>query len=135
MNKLTLTAAVAATVLAVGAANAADVNANANVKAETGLGATLSNTGSAIKEKAGQAVDATSGAYHETMAEHDASATQADIKDGDMKAAAEDAKAAADHKAKAVNAKAKAKVHAKAAAMHGHKAKVAAGMSSETEAK
>jgi hypothetical protein len=133
MNKLILTAAVAATVLTIGAANAAD--ASVKTEANTGIVPTLSNTGSAIKEKAAQAVDATSGAYHETMAEHDASATQADVKAGDVTDAAANAKAAAEHKAKAVDAKASAKAHAAKAALHAKKAKVAAGITTDTEAK
>lgn len=114
MNKLILPAALAATVLAVGAAHAQ-------------AGAALSNTGSAIKEKAAQAVDATTGAYHETMAERAASATQADIEKGDMQGAAENAKSAAEHKVKATTDKTKAEMHRKAAASHSEKAKAAAG--------
>jgi hypothetical protein len=120
MKKTTLTAAALAAMMAAGAANAADI------------GAAVSNTATAVGEKAGQAVDSIKGSYHQTMANEKAEDAKEDLTKGNLGDAAADAKAAVEHQVSATQAKSSAADKKAKASKHWNKAKAAATTSATT---
>ncbi len=133
MKKALYATTAAVALLAAGAVQAetAKVNANANVKAETGIGAAVGKTADAVYEKSAQGVNAVKETYHQNMADSNARAAQDNLAEGNLGAAATDAKDAAEHQSAAINAKAKAEANKTKASKDWAKAKAAVN----TEAK
>lgn len=129
------TAAVAALMATVAIAGNAETHtkADANVKAEAGIGTAVTKTGSAAYEKSAQGVNAVKGSYHQNMADSNAEAAKENLAKGDLNDAATDAKDAAEHQAMAADAKGKAAVNKDKASKDWATAKAAVSTSGSTK--